>query len=227
MRFYDLHVHPEVDLAKMLDFSKRLEWKGICLVLGSLKEIGEMRKSLSKFRDLEIFYGLKIETGKTHEMVRAARKARKKADVILVHGGNLEINRKAVETPEIDVLCHPELERNDSGLDHVMAKLAEKNNVAIEINFREFLMAYRKKRSDVFSRIGKNVRLIRKYRCPFILTSGAVSPWDLRSPSDLMSFGKTLGFGGKEVKHSLSGKIITENLRRLSNKWVSLGVEME
>ncbi len=72
-----------------------------------------------------------------------------------------------------------------------------------------------------------NANLVRKFRTPFVLTSGALDPWDLRSPSELISFGNVLGFNPKDVKLSLTERIIRENRKRLGKKWVMPGVELE
>ena len=227
MRFYDMHVHPEVELAKILAFSKKLGWTGICLIFKDIKDLEEAKKELKNVKDLDISFGIKLEPKNPAEIPRKVEPIRRKADVILVYGGDLEVNRKACETSGVDILCHPELGRDDSGIDHVMAKLAAKNNVTIEFNFRQLLLSYGKSRSEYFAKLEKNAKLVRKYRAPFVLTSGAVSCWDLRSPSELISFGKLLGFDSKKVKSSLFGGIIENNRKRLSGKWIMPGVEIE
>lgn len=227
MRFYDLHVHPEVELIKVLAFAEKLGWNGLCLIYKDINELEDARKALKSVKKLDISFGIKLEPKRPDDIRRNVEKFRKKVEMILVHGGDLEINRKACETPGVDILCHPELGREDSGIDHVMAKLAKKNFVAIEFNFRELLMSYAESRSKYFSNLETNARLVKKYNVPFVLTSGAVSCWDLRAPSELTSLGKLLGFDGKEVKNALSGWILENNRKKLSGKWVMPGVEVE
>lgn len=226
MRFYEYHVHPEVDLEGMLAFLEKLGWKGCCLVCDKEGDIREYRKK-ARNSNLDVFFGYMIRAGSPHKIAREARRMRKKAEIVLVHGGSLEINRKACETPEVDVLAHPELERRDSGFDSVMAKLVRENNVSIEFNFRNLLQSYDKSRSDVFSNMLENAKLVRKYKAPYILTSGAVEPYGVRSPSDLLSFGNVLGLPPKTSKKSLSPGIIMENRKRLGKKWIMPGVELE
>jgi len=69
-------------------------------------------------------------------------------------------------------------------------------------------------------------QLIRKYRAPFVLTTGAFDASGLRAPSELFALGKVLGFQDKEIKLPLSDFIIKENRKRLSGKWVMPGVEV-
>lgn len=229
MNFYEYHSHPEVDLEGMLKVLEKVGWNGVCFVCKSLEAIEQLKKTLEKTRNvkLDVSFGYRIETGQPEHVPKIARKIRKKVELVFVQGGDLDVNRKACETPGVDVLAHPELGRNDSGLDYVMAKLAKEHNVAIEFNFRNLLLSSRKTRSDIFSRMLENAELVRKYKTPFILTSGAVEPYDLRSPSELMSFGRLLGLDTKRMKVSLSGGMLEENRKRLGGKWIMPGVEVE
>jgi ribonuclease P/MRP protein subunit RPP1 len=226
MSFYEYHVHPEVDLEKMAETLRKLGWSGVCFVCRSLEEIEGFRRKLGR-TELDVAFGYKIETNKPDNVPKIAKKVRKKVELVLVNGGDLEVNRKACETSEVDILTHPELGRNDPGLDYVFAKLARKNNVSIEFNFRNILLSYKKSRSDIFSNMLENAKLVRKYGTPFILSTGAIEHFDLRSPSELISFGRVLGLDSKEIKTNLSGKILQENRKRLGKKWVMPGVELE
>ena len=230
MSFYEYHAHAEIDANGMLTLLERMGWKGACFLSKSLEEIVALRDrfaSIPSKPPLDVSFGLKIETSHTDQIQKLARKARKDVEIILVHGGNIEVNRIACETPEIDVLAHPELGRNDGGIDMIMAKLAKKNHVAIEFNMRNVLISNRKSRADVFSSMLENAKLVRKYKPPFVLTSGAVDPYDLRSPSELLSFAKLLGLEPKYSKIAISSKMLTDNRKRLGGKWIMPGVEVE
>ena len=47
-----------------------------------------------------------------------------------------------MENPKIDVLSRPYLQRYDSGLNHVLAREAFNNNVAVELVFHDVLKSY-------------------------------------------------------------------------------------
>jgi len=228
MIFYEYHLHPEIDLEGMLKTSEKLGWKGVCLVCKSLESMEELKKRLLNMRPAnDVFFGYRIETNQPENVQKTARKMRKRVEIIIVQGGDIEVNRAACETSEIDILSHPEMGRKDSGLDYVMAKLAKGNNVAIEFNFRNVLFSSKKTRSDILSSMLENAKLVRKYKTPFVLTSGALEPYDLRSPSELISFGRILGLNTKDIKENLSDRIIRENRKRLGGKWIMPGVEIE
>lgn len=141
-----------------------------------------------------------------------ARGMRKKVDVIVSEG------REALETPEVDVVWA------GGEMNYIMVKIAKRNNVAIGFDFSLLLHSSKRKRGELLAVYFQAAKLVRKYKAPFILTSGAHSPWDLRSPSDLIAFGKVLGFQESECKKALSGRIVKENRKRLE-KGVIRGVE--
>ena len=231
MKYYDLHTGSG-NLKETLRLAGELGWSGLGLVIpydrDFSRNLEELRKEIQRMKPkLDIALGAEIPVEKPSRIRDIARGLRKRVELILVSGGDLEVNRRALETPELDILAHPGLGRNDPGLDHVMAKLAVKNNVAIEFSFNEILYAYKKRRSQVLQNLLKEAKLVKKYKSPFIISSGAREPWDLRSPSELTALGRVLGLPDPGIKQALSGGILQENRKRLEKKWVMPGVEVE
>jgi len=236
MKFYDFHIHStfsggESDLEEIASMAKKLGYKGMCFSAYPLnkKEEGILKREIERVKKLvgmEIFLGLKARSIKE---LKYLIKRRREFDILLVRGGDLKLNREACETPEVDILAHPELERNDSGLDHVCAKFAAKNNVAIEVNFREIAVSTKKTRGKVLSNIANNIKLAKKYHTPIIICSGAVSHWELKSPEVMISMAYQLGLELKEAKEAITK--IPENIigiveERRSEKWVRPGVKV-
>ena len=233
MRFYDLHVHTE-DLDQTIKVAKLLGISGLGLIINwtNLTNLESFKKSIEPYKkDMDIGVGVEIKD-KPHNIVKIVKQLRRSVELILVHGGDVEMNRAAVETAEVDILLHPELKdpneesRQDSGLDKVIVKLAKKNNVAIEFGLNDVVYSYKKTRASVLKNLLYNAKLVKKYKAPFILTSGSWSPWNLRSTSEILSFGKYLGFQDPEIKKALSGQKLLENRRKLSGKWIMPGVEI-
>ena len=99
-----------------------------------------------------------------------------------------ELNRKILEKEKIDVLLLNLKDRKDrqkqreSGFDHVMAKLARKNNVAIGINFSEILESRSKKKAEIFARISQNMKICNKQKLKMIFFGfGEKNIYDLKS----------------------------------------------
>ncbi len=236
MAFYDLHLHSEFSEGKssVEDFAKRakvLGFRGICFATyyKDRKRVDRLKKratEISKKMGIDIFIGLEATT---LEELKKLINIRRDYDILLVRGTNLNLNRKAVQTKEVDILTHPEYNRRDSGLNHVMAKLAAKNKVAIEINFREILQSSKNTRSHIMNHIQKNVKLCKKYKTPIIISSGAVSHLQMKDPAILISMGCLLGLELSKAKDALSKtpenmiKMIKE---RQDKRWVRPGVKV-
>ena len=102
------------------------------------------------------------------------------------------------------MLSHPEYKRSDSGIDHIIARLAAEKNVAIEINFHEILETFRKVRSFVLSHMKLNIELAREFGAQIIITSGARCKWDMRDPRELAAIGQILGMSLEDSMKSVS-----------------------
>ena len=101
--------------------------------------------------EISFDYTLEIKSNNVNDIKKTARKFRSNASCISVIGGDLKVNRAVVENMQIDILSRPYLKRFDSGLNHVLAKEAVKNNVAVELCFKDVLRTYLSHRSKVIS----------------------------------------------------------------------------
>jgi ribonuclease P/MRP protein subunit RPP1 len=236
MNFYDFHVHSEFSegessIEEIAKRAKLLGYKGICFTTylddkNKIKKSKEIVSKLSKKTGIDVFIGFQARN--FNELEKLV-KLRREYDVLLVKGSDLQLNRKAVETKEVDILTHPEYNRGDSGFNHVMAELASKNNVAIEINFREILNSSKNTRANIMHKIKNNVELCKKFKAPIIICSGAVTHWQLRDPKMLISMGCLLGLELNEAKKAISE--IPENIikmieERRDKKWIRPGVRV-
>lgn len=159
------------------------------------------------------------------ELKRKIDKNREGADVIVFQGGNEELNRKACETSRVDVLLHPEKDRKDSGINHVMAEKAAENRVAIGFDMRQLRENTEKYRSFVLKHWRRNLKLCEKYDTPFILTTGASQEMKLRAPRDTKSIIDSLGFEGRKAV-SKYPKVILERAEKVkSDGSVRPGIE--
>jgi len=223
MPFYDMHVHTtlsigENTLEEIADFAKRLGLNGI----GIVRYYSGMKiEPLPKIEGIDIINAVMLKPSSPDELAKQAEKVRNRAEILMVHGGNYDINRAACENPLVDILCHPELGRGDSGLDHIVVKAAADNNVAIEINFREILESYKRQRVHILSSMRKNVKLCSKYEANIITASGAISKWNLRSGRDLAAITYLLGLDlGKAIDTvtTISEEMVRINREKLAGR---------
>ena len=151
---------------------------------------------------INVDYTLIIKSNNPSEIRKTVRKSRNKSSCISVLGGDLKINRTSLENIQIDVLSKPYLKRYDSGLNHVLAKEAKENNVAIEIVFGDILKSYLAHRSKILANFRDIYKLHRKYDFTLIFSSGAESVFDLRTVKDFEAVFTQSGLNDLEVKNS-------------------------
>lgn len=219
-------------LQEIVEFAQKLGYTGIaiCDTFENKENIDKLKEAISKLEtNTEVYAGAYIQAKNVPELKEMITKARENAMVVVVAGGNYNINRAACEDPRVDILAHPELGRIDSGLDQVCLACATRNNMAIQINFREILYSFRKPRSYILNHITKNINLTNQYRTPVIISSGAKSIWDMRAPRELVSMANVLGLDLGKAFHGVTSvpqEIIQNNMKTLEGTKITDGVEV-
>ncbi|HDI03103.1 MAG TPA: hypothetical protein ENF67_01005, partial [Candidatus Pacearchaeota archaeon] len=119
---------------------------------------------------------------------------------VLVLGTTDRVNRIALENKKVFALVSPEYERkNDyldyrnSGLNHVLCKIATSNNKHVILSFKELLGKKSKEKALIIGRMIQNIKLCRKYKTSLKIASFASNINELRSIFDLRSFLFSLG----------------------------------
>lgn len=221
MGFYDLHVHTNLSIGEntideMVLFAKHLGLSGI----GVIRYFPAQEQVVNR-DDFDLANVLMLKASKPDELSEMIKKARKKCEVLMVHGGDFDVNRAACENPMVDVLCHPELNRKDSGLDHICVKAAADNDVAIEVNFREIAESFKLHRVRVLSAVRKNIDLCKRFNTPLLTSSSAVSRWGLRSGREMASLTHVLGLDLSKAIDTVSvipESMVSRNREKLQNK---------
>lgn len=221
MTYYDLHAHTNLSIGEntveeMAEMAKRLGLAGA----GIVQYFPAIHK-LPQIDGIDLVSAVMIKAAKPDELNKLAEKVRQRSEILMVHGGDYDINRAACENSMTDILCHPELGRKDSGLDHICVRAAHDNNVAIEVNFREVLESYKRNRIYVLSAMKKNIELCKKYDVKIITSSSAVTKWGLRSGRELAAITNLLGLElGKaiETTSTIPEQLVRENREKLAGK---------
>lgn len=95
------------------------------------------------------------------------------------------------------------IHQRNSGLNHILAKIAHDKEKIIGFNFSTILNASSEKRALLLGRMRQNVKLCRKYNVKMFIGSFASEPFELRGKYELKSFGSMIGMNPKELKESL------------------------
>ena len=202
--FFDFHVN---DDPKLVDEVDRLGYGGLTLFSNGKENKPENTSgsgTSSRRNSIKIYKGTHIHAKNPEIMRQKVKKSRKKAHVIMVHGGDQKINRAACENPQVDILSVPYMKRRDCGINHVMAKKAAHNEVAIELNIGYLTKTKYYLHYKVLSHFREILKLKRKYNFPLIITSDAKSIYDLHTPQDLLALSRCFGMKRGEAENALS-----------------------
>ena len=188
--FFDLHVHGNENV---IIEAERLGYAG----LGLTRYFEDYNEEFSREFDILddssniiIKKCIEISCKNPEDLRKKVQKSRRKADILMVRGGDLKVNRAACEDQRVDVLSQPYRSRRDTGLNHVLARKAAENSVAIELNLKILFKTNLRYRYRVISQFRHIIELQRKFKFPLIITTNANSKYDLRSPQDISAFAR-------------------------------------
>ncbi|MEE8402167.1 MAG: RNase P subunit p30 family protein [Candidatus Hydrothermarchaeaceae archaeon] len=196
MNFIDLHTHSMLSCG--VDTQKRMLFHAKMLGV----ELG-LCDGCSASKRGKYLSGIEIRASDKSELKNGLANS-SGFDYVIVHGGNEHINRLAASDKRVDVLAHPERGRKDAGVDTFIARQAQKNNVAIELNLRNLIFTRGNHRVNVIKNIKRQLLLSRKYRFDIIVTSGARSRLELRSGDGVSQLLKLLGFDESEAEAGMT-----------------------
>jgi len=140
---------------------------------------------------------------KTCRGIIASLKDKKFGGEIAVLGRDDKFNRRVLETLKIDYLVSPELgtrkdtlKQRDSGLNHVLAKIAAAKNVKIVIDFDDLNKLKGKGKALRLGRIMQNVKVCRRAKCKMKIFGSA-------DEKELKAFGFSIGMSSVQVRESV------------------------
>jgi ribonuclease P/MRP protein subunit RPP1 len=226
--FYDFNIYEDLKLVKE---AERLGYGGLALFKQRKPVSNDLRnwKQLKKECSTELYKGILIKARNPDDMKQKVKKYRKEFDVVMVQGGDQKINRAACEDLQVDIISKPYFNRRDCGLNHVIAKKAAQNEVAIELNIKHLNKTSPYLHYKVLSYFREIIKLKKKFDFPLIITSSAKSIYDLHSPLDLIALSKCFGMDQEDAMRALSetpmkiierskirDKIIVDGVKRLN-----------
>lgn len=211
-KFYDFFTHPD-DAALMAIEGKRYGYSGIAV-------IGHDPNEKTIFpEDFSIYRGIEIQA-KPSRIREEIKKHRDSDHILIVKGGEEEINRAAVETEGLDILMHP-LEFNN-----VLAKAASYNSVSIGFNLGLIIRLRGEARVRELKTMRINLKHARKYKLQLIITSDAHSMYDLRAPREMVATSSLFGMTEHEAVDAMSATPLNI-LRRKSPDYIQEGIEIK
>ncbi|MBS1267071.1 MAG: Ribonuclease P protein component 3 [Candidatus Woesearchaeota archaeon] len=230
--FIDI-VFPKNNENDLIKTAQKLRIMGLCMVYDyDSSKIKQIRKNLQKYRKK---YNLEINLGLSANL-KQIRKAKKLAELVITKSTtNSSNNRKNFEKYKPDLIYDLELDKRPdkihykrSGLNQVLCKLANKNEIMLGISFKSILNAKSKNRIRLIGRINQNLKYYRKYKVKIIIASFASNKWEMRHSSDLRSVATVLGMDSYQSKNSINNCYlkIKDNRKYLQKTKITNGIEL-
>ncbi|MEM0350367.1 MAG: RNase P subunit p30 family protein [Archaeoglobaceae archaeon] len=104
--------------------------------------------------------------------------------------------REAVMRRKVDIL----LDSESRVLDFATIKLAREKDVAIEFGLSKFLITKGLRRSELFSRLKEEIRVVKKFDAPFLITSSAENVYQMRSRKQIETFFSFFGLSTQKAR---------------------------
>jgi ribonuclease P/MRP protein subunit RPP1 len=175
-------------------------------------------------------YGIDVVTGVE---IRAADRSqasgfvgshREDKTLVLVHGGDPDINRFAVEQPAVDVLAHPMAGGGD--FNHVLAREAREHGVRVEFNLGPVLRATGGKRVRALRALRKLREITTHYDTPYVVSADPRTHLHLRAPRELQAVGEAIGLSAEQIETGMTEwrHLAERNRKRQSDAFVEPGV---
>ncbi len=220
MKFCEYFGRPDLEnpeeIRRFLEFAKAIGFSGIGLAKPEAMDTAKYLETIGKFKkENQIDIVSVFEVSKPGQL-KTIRQIRRDFEIIAAKNMGLEQNRQAIETEGIDALICPYTPAYN-GLNYVMARLARENNVSIGFSLKDLIFTDKRTRADLFRNMLEAAKFAKKARCKIVLTSEPITKWDLRSHSELLSFGRVLGFQDPQIKEGLSGKLAETNREKMGN----------
>ena len=203
--FIDL-VLPKNNEKEFIETAEKLKIDGLCFVY-SFKNREDFLKKNEKIKKLQKKTNIRLFSGLITDSKNIIKAKKLSNLVIYTSTGN---DSYAIEKSNLTIIfgletiaARDSMHSRNSGLNQVLCKLANKNNVIIGFSFSGILNTDGVTRSQILGRTMQNIRLCRKYKVKTVVASFAEKPYEMRPYHDLKSVFICFGMHPEEAKNSL------------------------
>lgn len=183
--------------------------------------------TLAERYEIDVGVGMEIDTTEKSVASGALAHRRQEVDVLVVRGRTPEINRFAAESPRVDVLADPMSGEGD--VNHVIAKAAAENEVALEFDLGHVLRKSGGARVQALRGLRKLRELVEAVDAPYVVSASPETHLQVRAPRELLAVGEQVGFERETLRMGLEtwGEITSRNSRRRDPDFIAPGVRVE
>jgi ribonuclease P/MRP protein subunit RPP1 len=211
----------------MLKISETLGYREVCLTTCDTSH-HTINSDLYKGQNMHISSRIDLVPPTPAKLLTDLRRYRRMFDVVGVLCQSKLVARQAAKDHRVDLLNFP-FHHKRCAFDSAEAELASRSNTALEIDTAQLVKA--KPQSLVYNliQVRRAVENAKRYNIPIVVSSGATSVYDIRSPRDLASLMQLIDLSGDQALNSLSKipiSIVQRNKRKLDKAYVESGVKM-
>lgn len=111
-----------------------------------------------------------INTTNLKEAQKLIEKYKKEGKEVTVKAQDIDFNREILENKKVNMLVlnhklgKDKLKERNSGLNHILCKIARENNITLAVNLEELNTENKKEKAEILARIIQNIKLIKKYK---------------------------------------------------------------
>lgn len=151
--------------------------------------------------------GLLIRETQVKAVINAARANSPCKGLLVVNAGNNSFNRSIIQIKGVHVIRHLHKTEKNS-FDHIIARMAAENHVAIDIDLRPLVMSRGVWRQKTIQRYRDILGLCERFRFPLTLSSNARSVVEMKSVREMVNLASLVGLeepGAMEALSTIKG----------------------
>jgi ribonuclease P/MRP protein subunit RPP1 len=156
------------------------------------------------YAGVEVRSGLMIRDVPVKDVISAVKRSKDSGMVISVHAANNNFNRAVIGTKGVHILRGIQ-SADKTAFDHVAAKMAADNRVAVDIDLSVIIAGRSVSRQRAIHRYMDIMVLEQRFEFPVTLSTHARSPLDMRNVRDIAGLCSLIGMDVPDMERALAG----------------------
>ncbi len=201
-------------------FASRLGITGYAICDFSIKD----GKSAETQKTVEHFSRKDINIPNLNKVRDFLSKERKQCEILSVTTIDAKIAQWVVKDNRVDILSIP-VSKIKEIISEQLANVAATNQTFLEIDLSSIIHSADRK-SIILHKLARVMRLILKQRAPFIFTTKAKNPYDLRDLRSIIALGNLIGVPELRTKDCMKAfyERIQLNKKKLGDEFIATGI---
>jgi ribonuclease P/MRP protein subunit RPP1 len=157
---------------------------------------------ISEYAGVSVMSGVQIRHTSVQEILSRIKCQKGRDAVVMVEAGDSGFNRAILTMRGVHILCG--VHKTDRyGFDHIAAKMAADNRIAIDISLAPVIHGRGVLRQRALDRYLDIARLYRKFEFPLVLSTHARSVLEMRSVREISALASLVGLDIMDIEQAL------------------------